>query len=159
MKTAAVVIIAVLFLAIACNTTPKAVVQVTPGGYLGSLGSSGCSTAATFTPWHGEQPETGLDSKRGSFWALFFTPVPPPVRQDVKVAWKMTGTGPWTFAVSDSSGASVNLDWGPEGHSGSNWEHPGDEVGTGFTFTHAGCWNVHVARTDVSGDLWLEVGS
>jgi hypothetical protein len=46
---------------------------------------------------------------------------------------------------------------GPEAHTGSNWDHPGDEVGTGFTFAHAGCWNIRVSRSDVAGDLWLEV--
>jgi len=165
MKSAAVLIAALMFATACDSNSPKQTAQVSrspavlQGGYLGSLGSSGCSPAATFTAWQGEQPQTGVDSKRGSVWALFFTPVPPPVRQDVKVVWRMTGTGPWTFAVSDAAGASINLDWGPEGHDSSNWDHPGDEVGTGFTFTHGGCWKVHVTRTNVSADLWLEVGS
>jgi hypothetical protein len=129
-------------------------------GYIASLGSAGCKPAAAFHGWQGQGgiPEVGVDSGRGSLWALVFTPVPPPTGTDVKVVWRMTGSGPFTFRVSDTSGEAVGLDWGPEGHGSSDWNHPGDEVGTGFTFPHAGCWNIHVARSDVSGDLWLQVG-
>jgi len=69
----------------------------------------------------------------------------------------MTGSGAFTFRVSDDAGMVVPLVWGPESHTGSNWDHRGDEVGTGFNFPHAGCWDIHVARSDTSGDLWLEV--
>ena len=69
----------------------------------------------------------------------------------------MTGSGAFTFTASDSDGKTVSLDWGPTAHGSSSWTHPGDEVGTGFTFLHAGCWKIHVARSDVAGDLWLEV--
>jgi hypothetical protein len=132
-----------------------------PGGYVASLGSAGCNPAAVFHGWHGPDgiPEVGMDSSRGSLWALFFHAVPPPSRTEIKVVWRMTGSGPFTFTVSDADGKTVQLAWGPTGHGSSNWDHPGDEVGTGFTFTHAGCWNIHVARSDFAGDLWLEVGA
>jgi len=128
--------------------------------YLGSLGSSGCTHAAAFHEWQPPQggfPEVGLDTSRGSLWTLFFNPVPPAAGKEIKVVWRMTGSGDFTFRISDTDGNTIPLTWGPEVHSGSNWDHPGDEVGTGFTFPHAGCWNIHVARSDVSGDLWLEV--
>lgn len=69
----------------------------------------------------------------------------------------MTGSGVFTFKASDAHGTTAVLVWGPTAHTGSNWTHRGDEVGTGFNFPHAGCWDIHVARSDVSGDLWLEV--
>src|ERR1700719_1956152 len=124
------------------------------GAYLASLGSPACNPAALFHGWQGQGgfPEVGLDSSRGSFWALVFTPVPPPTGTDVKVVWRMTGSGPFTFSTSDAAGRAASLDWGPSGHDSSDWNHPGDEVGTGFTFPHAGCWNIHVARSDVAGD-------
>ena len=99
----------------------------------------------------------GFDSPRGSLWALFFNPVPPPAGKEIKVVWRMTGSGGFTFRVSDARGMVVPLVWGPESHTGSNWNHPGDEVGTGFNFPHAGCWDIQVARSDTRGDLWLEV--
>jgi len=121
--------------------------------FLGNLGKPGCAPPATI-----QTPETGLDSSRGSFWALFFSTMPPPADKEVKVVWRMTGSGVFTFRVSDASGNTVPLVWGPESHLGSNWDHPGDEVGTGFNFPHPGCWNIHVTRLETYGDLWLEVG-
>jgi hypothetical protein len=98
-----------------------------------------------------------MDSSRGSFWALFFNPVPPPAGKEIKVVWRMTGSGAFTFRVSDTDRKTIPLAWGPDGHSSSDWNHPGDEVGTGINFPHSGCWDIHVARLDVAGDLWLQV--
>lgn len=131
-------------------------------GYLGSLGTSGCKPAAAFHEWQPPQggfPEAGLDTDRGSLWALFFNSVPPPAGKEVKVVWRMTGSGDFTFRISDAGGNSIPLAWGPDVHGSSNWNHPGDEVGTGINFPHAGCWDIQVARADVTGDLWLEVTS
>lgn len=77
--------------------------------------------------------------------------------KEIKVVWRMTGLGGFRFRVSDDAGMVVPLAWGPESHIGSNWSHHGDEVGTGFNFPHAGCWDIRVARSDTSGDLWLDV--
>jgi hypothetical protein len=147
--------------AIACSSpssvaSPRGSPTPSAGVYLGSLGSAGCKPAAVV---HSESglPDVGIDSSRGSFWALFFASVPPPTGKDIKVIWRMTGSGPFTFKASDAHGMTVALDWGPDAHTGSNWNHPGDEVGTGFTFPHSGCWNIHVSRSDVAGDVWFEV--
>jgi hypothetical protein len=51
------------------------------------------------------------------------------------------------------------LVFGPERHSASSYHRPGDEWGTGFRFETAGCWHIHLARTDTSGDVWLEVAA
>lgn len=149
---------------LACSPTPSA--GRSPASpsplssvYLGSLGSAGCNPSAAFHGWKstGGLPETGVDSKAGSFWALFFQPVPPPAGKDNKIVWRMTGSGDFVFNVSDSNDKNTHLTWGPEWHGSSNWDHPGDEVGTGINFPHAGCWNIHVARTNSSADLWVEV--
>jgi hypothetical protein len=135
------------------TTSPGA----TTGGFLGSLGNPGCAPAATFR--RDGMQEIGTTSSRGSLWALFFNPVPPSVGEDIKVVWRMTGSGVFTFRISDAAGRTVPALWGPESHSGSTWVHPGDEVGTGFNFPHVGCWDIHIDRSDASGDLWLEVVS
>jgi hypothetical protein len=129
-------------------------------GYLGSIGTAGCKPAATFHISGGGAsgfPEAGMDTGRGSIWAPFFNPVPPPANQEIKVVWRMTGAGDFTFQVLDTRGKTVPLLWGPEVHSSSEWNHPGDEVGTGLKFSHSGCWQIHVAKADVDADLWLEV--
>jgi hypothetical protein len=102
-------------------------------------------------------PEAGMDYSRGGIWALFFDAVPPRANQEIKVVWRMTGAGDFTFQVSDMDGKTVPLVWGPEGHGSSSWNHPGNEVGTGFKFPHSGCWQIHVAKPAVDADLWLEV--
>ena len=149
-----------LLLAMACGSPPASsratVSPVAPtGGFLGSLGAPGCLPAATFSK--GGMPETGESSSQGSLWALFFSTVPPSAGSDVKVVWRMTGSGSFAFRVSDAAGQPLPLLWGPEVHGGSTWNRPGEEVGTGFNFPHAGCWQIHVDRSDASGDLWLEV--
>lgn len=151
-----------VFMTVACSSPSSGVAQkASPSSssqvYLGSIGSAGCKPTAVFKGWQTPTgiPEAGLDSNSGSLWALFFNT--PTARKDIKVVWKMTGSGPFTFRIADGDGKTVALDWGPEIHGGSNWDHPGGEVGTGLTFPHAGCWNIHVSRSDVAGDLWLEV--
>ena len=153
----------VVILAIACTSPANSAAQwgspsPSTGGYLGSLGAVGCKPAA-FDGARSDAGlhEVGLESSRGSFWALFFSSVPPPAGKEVKVVWRMTGSGDFRFRVSDSDGKTIPLTWGPEGHGSSSWSHPGNEVGTGFKFPHAGCWDIHVAKADVDADLWLEV--
>jgi hypothetical protein len=129
--------------------------------YLGSLGKPGCQPAAAFhgLGGGGGMPEAGFDSSKGSFWALFFMPVPPPAGKEIKVVWRMTGAGDFVFRVSDADGRTIPLIWGPDGHGSSSWNHPGSEVGTGFNFPHPGCWDVHVAKPTVDADLWLNVAA
>jgi hypothetical protein len=159
----AIAILSLMVMACSSSLSPSKRAAISPspaaGVSLGSLGSVGCAPAARFHGWRSTDgpPEVGLDSPRGSLWALFFNPVPPPAGKEIKVVWRMTGLGDITFRVSDAAGMVVPLAWGPVGHSGSNWDHPGDEVGTGFNFPHPGCWDIHVARSDTRGDLWLEV--
>jgi hypothetical protein len=161
-RAAWVVVAAALSVACSSSSSVGASAHPSPsssGTYLGSLGKPGCQPAAEFHGLGGDVrfPETGFDSSKGSFWALFFTPVPPPAGKDVKVVWRMTGAGDFTFRVSDTDGTAIPLIGGPEGHGSSSWNHPGTEVGTGFNFPHAGCWDIHVAKPTVVADLWLDV--
>ena len=147
-----------LVAAIACSSSST---RPSTGGYLGSLGSPGCSPGAAFHDSGSEDgiPEAGFDSSRGSVWALVFGSVPPRAGKDIKVVWRMTGSGDFTFRISDVKGATIPLLWGREGHGSSSWKHPGSEVGTGLKFPHAGCWDIHVAKPNVDADLWLEVAA
>lgn len=147
---------------VACSPSPAVTSLPSPSAapfaYVGSLGSAGCDPAAQFHDSQGGGlPETGIDSARGSLWALFFGPLPATAGAEIKVVWRMTGSGAFTFHVTDEQGGEIPLAWGPEAHGSSTWSHPGDEVGTGIDFTHAGCWAIHVMRSRASGDLWLRV--
>ena len=152
-------------ISVACTSPASTGPTASPGSsnssYLGSIGKAGCQPAAVFHGLGGDDrlPEAGFDSTKGSFWALFFMPVPPPAGKDVKVVWRMTGAGEFVFRVLDADGRTIPLIWGPERHGSSSWNHPGDEVGTGFNFPRPGCWDVHVAKSTVDADLWLNVAA
>ena len=152
----------VVIVALACTSPSTTVTSPTPSsaGHLGSLGTTGCKPAVTFHWLSGSSdgfPEAGIDTSRGSIWALFFGPVPPLAGKDVKVVWRMTGPGDFTFRVSDMDGRTLPLLFGPEGHGSSSWKRPGNEVGTGFNFSHGGCWHIHIDKPPVDADMWLEV--
>lgn len=127
-------------------------IQVT--AYLGSIGQFPCTGAAAF---HGELPEAGFDSPKGSLWMLVFGSFPPVAGHDIKIVFRMTGSGDLGIRATDADGIESKPLWGPEGHGSSSWVHPGAEVGIGFNFPHSGCWNIHLARLDTSGDVWLNV--
>ena len=130
------------------------IISVHAGTYIGSIGQPQCAPAAVF---HGGIPEAGFDSPAGSLWMLMFAPLPPAAHQEIKIVWRMTGSGGFTFRATDAGGIESKPLWGPDVHDGSSWAHLGAEVGIGFNFPHAGCWDIHVDRGDTVGDAWLTV--
>ena len=116
------------------------------------------------------QPESPLDNSsvgpemqgtgiHAELWALIQSTsgIPPVANTLVKIVWRMTGSGYFSVAALGPSGAKVLPSQGPDGHMGSNWNRPGDEWGTVFTFPVAGCWDLHATRDNASGDVWLKV--
>jgi len=103
-------------------------------------------------------PERQGAGDGATLWALFF-PTGPEVTagKEIKVVWRMTGSGDFTISAEGPDGAVLKPVWGPEPHGGSNWERPGDEWGTGWIFPTAGCWTVSAKRTSGSGYLVLRV--
>jgi hypothetical protein len=75
----------------------------------------------------------------------------------VKVAWRMSGSGPLAMAATGPGGRTVRPAWGPEPHSSSNWTRPGDEWGTGWVFPVPGCWTITLTRTQGRGHLSVPV--
>jgi hypothetical protein len=130
------------------------IITVQATTYLGSIGQFGCSPP---TVLHSGTPEAGFDSPAGSLWMLVFGPYPPAAGHDVKIVWRMTGSGDIAIRATDADGLESKPLWGPEGHGSSSWVHPGSEVGIGLDFPHGGCWNIHLARVNTSGDAWLTV--
>jgi hypothetical protein len=75
-----------------------------------------------------------------------------------KFVWKMTGQGDFHVLALGPHGEQLAPKDGPVAHSGSTWNtHPGDEWGTIMTFSSAGCWDLHVWRDDVAGDVALRI--
>ncbi|EFH89771.1 hypothetical protein [Ktedonobacter racemifer] len=104
-------------------------------------------------------PEVRGTTPNAELWALLFptSGLPIKAKQEIKIVWRMTGSGDIHLRAYNPDGKSVNPVWGPEEHGGSSWNRPGAEWGTGFNFPTPGCWNVHVERTNVSGDVWFNV--
>jgi hypothetical protein len=98
-------------------------------------------------------------SRDASLWGLALGPghIPPRPGDELKVVWRMTGTGPLHVTLDAPDGTRRPLVFGPEPHTASSYHRPGDEWGTGFRFEAAGCWHIHFARTDTSGDVWLQI--
>ncbi|MBA2680481.1 MAG: hypothetical protein H0U76_19060 [Ktedonobacteraceae bacterium] len=103
-------------------------------------------------------PEMQGKATSGELWALFFAdPQSIRVGQEVKVVWRMTGSGNFQIVARHAKGIQMQPSWGPEGHGGSSWHRPGDEWGTGFKFSSTGCWNLHATRDKAAGDIWIMV--
>lgn len=112
-----------------------------------------CGPVVT-VPVHGV-PEAQGRSTDITVWALFFQR-PVEARTDVKVVWRVTGTGGFNVRAYHPSGATAEADRVQE-HLGSTWQKPGDEWGSWFNFPVSGCWNLHVTHGQSSGDLWINV--
>jgi hypothetical protein len=107
----------------------------------------------------------GLPEIRGTstspnvtLWALMFSGYPVPARQQAKIVWRMPGTGAASFSATGPDGRRIGLAWGPGLHGGSNWNRPGTEWGTGFTFPTPGCWTVHVRVGSHTAEAGVLVG-
>ncbi len=104
-------------------------------------------------------PEAQGSATNAQLWALIMstTGIPVQAKHDVKIVWRMTGSGNIHFAAYNSTGRQIVPIWGPDEHGGSNWNRPGEEWGAGFNFPVSGCWDIHVMRDNAAGDLWLDV--
>jgi len=106
-------------------------------------------------------PEVQGTASGAELWALIQSTsgIPPLAKTEVKIVWRMTGTGDFSIAAIGPSGMKVSPSQGPTQHEGSNWNRPGDEWGTVFTFPVAGCWDLHATRSNASGDVWFKIAS
>ena len=104
-------------------------------------------------------PEIQGVASDSELWALIqsSTNVPPKAKSSVKIVWRMTGSGSFSLVALNAQGKHLLPDQGSDAHLSSNWHHPGDEWGSVFTFTTAGCWDLHASRDGASGDVWLNI--
>ena len=73
--------------------------------------------------------------------------------RNIKIVWRMTGSGDPTFTLIGPDGSQAGVPRGSP-HA-SNWQRPGDEWGSIFFFSQPGCWRIHVERGEASADLWV----
>ena len=180
-SAAAVLGLALGCLASACSSSPpvtSSAPAASPPSATSPSSSTSNSTVALSTELDGEPPgaagcrpaspvaSAGLPEVRGTagtaqLYGLLFLEQPLPVRvgDELKVVWRMTGTGPLAATATAPDGSAAPLAWGPEPHGGSSYDRPGDEWGVGYRFTQPGCWRLSFTRADSAGDVWLQVAS
>ena len=157
----------ILMLLAACSTNSSVTSSATKGSSPvppptavpgTALGAPGCQPPSPLDA----APSQGLPETQGTatgvqLWALFFADMPIHPKQEIKIVWKMTGSGSFHLSTHGPHGMPAQPTFGPEEHGGSNWNRPGDEWGSGFIFPVAGCWDLHATRGTASGDVWLIV--
>ena len=104
-------------------------------------------------------PEVQGTATNAELWGLIMltSGIPPLANTEVKIVWRMTGSGGFDIVASGPHGMKVPPSQGPTGHLGSNWNRPGNEWGTVFTFPVAGCWDLHATSANAFGDVWLKI--
>ena len=99
-------------------------------------------------------------------WALFFPttfsmpngePIRIPEDREIKIAWRVTGSGDFAIEATGPDGLVIAPDSGPDLHSGSSWGRPGDEWGTGWTFPEPGCWTFRLQRGESKANLNVDI--
>jgi hypothetical protein len=117
-----------------------------------------CPATAELAAGGAGLPEREGAGRGATLWALFFPTGPRIVAgTEIKVAWRMTGTGDFSISATGPGGTTVRPSWGPEGHGGSTWTRPGDEWGTGWIFPTPGCWTFVARRLGSAASLSIVV--
>ncbi|HLI89542.1 MAG TPA: hypothetical protein VKV37_12695 [Ktedonobacteraceae bacterium] len=121
-----------------------------------TLGGPGCHPPSPVDRSSIGIPELQGTAPGGQLWALLFNAVPFPVNKEVKIVWRMTGSGDLHLVALGPNGQRV----APKDliyHGTSNWTRPGLEWGSIFVFPAPGCWDVHATMDHISGDVWFMV--
>jgi hypothetical protein len=131
-----------------------------PATGLAALGRPGCRPASPVSRTPGF-PEVEGTSERVQMWGLIMAAGPDnPLRvnEQVKIVWRMTGSGPLHLVSIGPDGRTHPLQWGPDPHLSSTYKRPGDEWGAGYLFTQPGCWTLRATRGTATASVWLNIG-
>ena len=158
----------IILVLVACSTNPGApaspVARKSPHtssptpSSLPRLGAPGCHPPSPLDTSNLGFLEAQGTATGTQLWALFLGGVPP-AGAEIKIIWRATDVSTLQFRVTalGPGGLQVRPLFGPDLHSGSDWQRPGGEWGTGFRFPVAGCWDLHVTDEDAVGDVWIVV--
>ena len=123
-----------------------------------ALGAAGCAPPSPIVGWEVQGTPRRADTQLWG-WLMSTDPLPPRVGHELKIVWRMTGSGPLHLTARGPDGVSHSPRWGPEAHTGSNYDRPGDEWGAGYVFGKPGCWQLNATRGSDSADVWLTVSA
>ncbi len=132
-----------------------------PATNLGALGQPGCRPPSPINRTAGF-PEVQGTSDQVQMWGLIMAEGPDnPLRtnEQVKIVWRITGSGALHLVSIGPDGRAHPLQWGPDPHLSSTYTRPGDEWGAGYRFTQSGCWTLRATRGTATASVWLEIGT
>jgi len=121
------------------------------------LGAPGCNPPSPIDESNIGSPEAQGTATGTILWALFLGGIPP-VKGESKIIWRLGDRfqNPISIAALGPHGLYL-LPLFLQEHGGSNWNRPGDEWGSGFTFPETGCWDLHVTGGPAVGDVWVVI--
>jgi hypothetical protein len=126
-----------------------------------ALGQPGCKPPSPISRGAGF-PEVEGSSNQIRLWGLIMADGPDnPLRvnEQVKIVWRITGSGELRLTSIAPDGGTHALQWGPDAHLSSTYRRPGEEWGAGYLFTQPGCWDLHAIRGNATADVWLNIAS
>jgi hypothetical protein len=135
--------------------------HVATGTSRGVLGQPGCDPPSPIDQWHG-LPEVEGTSDQIRMWGLIMVQgarYQVHVNEDVKIVWRITGSGGLQLVTLDPNGRTHPLQWGPDPHGGSTYTRAGEEWGAGYRFTQPGCWTLRAIRGTASASVWLQIAA
>ena len=129
-----------------------------PSSQFEPLGGPNCNPSSPFEQWGGGLAEVKATSSNIEVWGLLWQIPPLTVDKETKMVWRVTGTGDFDIRAFQGN-TQAELTWGPVLHESSDFERPGDEWGTAFTFPAPGCWEIEVSRGTDTAHVWVQVAS
>jgi hypothetical protein len=153
-------VLMVLVLAGCGGASPEPAPSRTPSPIPLPVVASACPDSPVLEPT-GVLPERRGVGSKATLSALLFAGQGDQVKanQEIKIVWRMTGSGELAMTAEGPNGARVRPSWGPEAHGGSNYERPGEEWGVGWVFPTPGCWTIRATRSVGTGYLALRVAA
>jgi hypothetical protein len=124
-----------------------------------ALGRPGCRPPSPITRGAGF-PEVEGTGKQVQLWGLIMAEGPDDplhVNEQVKIVWRITGTGELRLTSTAPDGGTRPLQWGPDEHLSSTYRRPGQEWGAGYLFDQPGCWRLQAIRGSATANVWLNI--
>ncbi len=107
-------------------------------------------------------PEVEGSGKLVQLWGLIMADGPDDplrVNEQVKIIWRIAGSGELRLTSIGPDGGMHRLEWGPDAHCSGTYRRPGQEWGAGYRFTQPGRWDLHAIRGNATADIWLNLAS
>lgn len=135
---------------------PRIAASPPPSASFATAAGAACEPSPIQTSPFGLSEIQGTMRSDGELWALLFFGRAR-ANEEVKIVWRITGNGQFSAEATHEDGTIISPIGDPKAHSASNWERPGLEWGTRFTFPRTGCWTLTGVLGTTNGEIRIEV--